>query len=145
MARGGGVAVAAAPTAAALGLALLLFVLLLVHLGIEQRLTIAEGDLVIVRMDFREGEEAVPVAAVVDKGGLQRGFDPRYLGKVDVAAQLFLVCGFKIELFNATAAQDDDPGFFRMRRIDKHFVGHERLVGARPGRRGTARRRRRSD
>jgi len=28
-------------------------------------------------MDLAEGQKAVPVAAIIDKGGLQRRFDPR--------------------------------------------------------------------
>src|SRR6185312_13209906 len=46
----------------------------------EQRLAILLGDLVIVGMDFREGEEAVTVAAEIDERRLQRRFDPRDLG-----------------------------------------------------------------
>ena len=37
----------------------------------DQRLTIRDRDLIIVRMDFAEGEEAVTIAAVVDKCGLE--------------------------------------------------------------------------
>jgi hypothetical protein len=37
-------------------------------------------------MDLAEGEEAVPVAAIFDKRRLQRGFNPRHLGKIDVAS-----------------------------------------------------------
>jgi len=36
-------------------------------------------------MDLGKGEKPVPVAAVIDKGGLQRRFDARDLGEVDVA------------------------------------------------------------
>ena len=43
----------------------------------DQRLTIGDGDLVIIGMNFAEGEKAVAVAAVFDEGGLQRRFDPR--------------------------------------------------------------------
>ena len=46
----------------------------------EQRLAILLGDLVIIGMDFREGEEAVAVAAVIDERRLQRRFDPGNLG-----------------------------------------------------------------
>jgi len=48
-------------------------------IGFEQRLTIGGGDLVVVGMDFRKRQEAVPIAAVFDEARLQRGFDPRYL------------------------------------------------------------------
>ena len=55
---------------------------------LEQRLPVGDRDLVVVGMDFAEGEEAVAVAAILDEGGLQGRFDPRDLGEVDIAAQL---------------------------------------------------------
>ena len=57
----------------------------------DQRLPVGDRDLIIVGMDFAEGEEAVAVAAVVDEGGLQRRLDPRHLGEIDIAAKLFAV------------------------------------------------------
>src|SRR5262245_9961857 len=71
---------------------------------VDQRLPIGNRDLVVVRMDFAEGEETVAVAAVFDEGRLQRRLYARNLGEVDVAAELFAVRGFEIELFNPTAA-----------------------------------------
>ena len=57
----------------------------------DQRLPVGDRDLIVVGMDFAEGEEAVAVAAVVDEGGLQRRLDARHLGQIDVAAELFTV------------------------------------------------------
>ena len=54
----------------------------------DQRLAIGDGNLIIVGMNFAEGEEAVAIAAVVDKRRLQRGLDPRHLGEIDIASQL---------------------------------------------------------
>src|ERR1700755_2545831 len=52
--------------------------------------------------------------------------------------------GFKVELLDAVAAQHDHPGFFRMGRVDKHFVGHWtvslRRVGSQPPPCGSANR-----
>lgn len=48
---------------------------MLLGFGTKQCLTIGKRYLVIVGMDFGEGQEAVPVAAVIDEGGLQRGLD----------------------------------------------------------------------
>jgi hypothetical protein len=48
-------------------------------IGFDQRLTIGNGDLIVIGMNFAEGEEAVAVAAIFDEGGLQRRFDPRDL------------------------------------------------------------------
>lgn len=56
--------------------------------GLDQRLPIGDGDLVIVRMDFAEGQEAVAVAAVLDEGRLQRRFNAGDFGEVDIAAKL---------------------------------------------------------
>ena len=44
---------------------------------LDQRLPVGDRDLVIVRMDFRKGEEAVTVSAIVDERRLQRRFDAR--------------------------------------------------------------------
>ena len=46
----------------------------------EQGFAILFGDLVIVGVDFAEGQKAVAIAAEIDKGSLQRGFDPRDFG-----------------------------------------------------------------
>jgi len=37
----------------------------------EQRLAVGLRDLVVIRVDFRKGEETVPVSAVIDEGRLQ--------------------------------------------------------------------------
>jgi len=101
-----------------LGLAMGAFV------GFDQRLTIGDRNLVIVRMNFAEGEKAVPVAAIFDEGRLQGRLDARDLGEIDVAAKLFALSGLEIKLFDAIAADHDNPGLFRVGGIDKHFVGH---------------------
>ncbi len=46
----------------------------------EQGFAILLGDLIIIGMDFRESEEAVTVAAIVDERRLKRRLDPRNLG-----------------------------------------------------------------
>ena len=75
-------------------------------------------------MDFAERQKAVPVAAEIDKRGLQRGFNPGYLGEVDVAFDLLVFGRFKVEFFNPVAFEHRHPGFFRVARIDKHAHGH---------------------
>src|SRR5204863_2671803 len=86
--------------------------------GLDQGLTVGDRDLVIIRVDFAEGEEAVAVAAIFDEGGLQRRLYARDLGEIDVAAKLFALGGFEIKLFDAIAAHHDDPGLFRVGGID---------------------------
>lgn len=56
----------------------------------QEGLTVGKRNLVVVRMDFRKSEKAVAVSTVIDEGRLKRGFNPRYLGKVDIAADLLL-------------------------------------------------------
>jgi hypothetical protein len=90
----------------------------------DQRLPVGDRDLVVVRMDFAEGQETVAVAAVVDERRLQRRLDPRHLGKIDIASQLPAVCRLEIEFLNAVSAHDHDPGFLRVGRVDEHLVGH---------------------
>ena len=53
---------------------------------VDQRLPVGDRDLVVVRMDFAEGEEAVAVAAVIDERGLQRRLDARHFRQIDVAS-----------------------------------------------------------
>ena len=57
----------------------------------DQRLPVGDRDLIIVGMNFAEGEEAVAIAAVIDERGLQRRLDARHLRQIDVAAKLFTV------------------------------------------------------
>ncbi|WP_283812257.1 hypothetical protein [Bradyrhizobium sacchari] len=123
--------VTVARTAAAVGTVLALFLGLAMglFLGLDQRLPVGNRDLIVVGMDFAEGEEAVAVAAIFDKGCLERGFDPCDLGEVDVSAQLLALRGLEIKLFDAIAADHDDPGLFRVGGIDQHLVGHVLTLG----------------
>ena len=91
----------------------------------DQRLPVGDRDLIVVGMDFAEGQEAVAVAAVVDEGGLQRRLYPRDLGEIDIAAQLAAVRGLEVEFLDPVAAQHHDPGLLRMGGVDEHLVGHE--------------------
>ncbi len=78
---------AAAGATAAVGPMLLLVVLAMgAALFLEQRLTVRDRDLIIIGMNFGEGQKTVAVAAVVDEGGLKRGLHPSDLRKIDIAA-----------------------------------------------------------
>jgi hypothetical protein len=101
-----------------LGLAVSAFV------GLDQGLTVGDRNLIIIGVDFAEGQEAVTIAAIFDEGGLQRRFYARDLGEIDVAAQLLALGGLEIKFFDAIAADHNDPGLFRVGGIDQHFVGH---------------------
>ncbi|MCP1844789.1 MULTISPECIES: hypothetical protein [unclassified Bradyrhizobium] len=123
MAAPTGVAMAR-PAAMAAVLVLFLGLAMGALVGLDQRLTVGDRDLVIVGMDFAEGQEAMPVAAILDEGGLQRRLYARNLGEINVAAQLFALGGLEIKLFDAIATDHNDPGLFRVGGIDQHLVGH---------------------
>jgi len=53
---------------------------------VDQRLPVGDRDLIVIGMDFAEGEEAVAVAAVIDEGGLQRRLNARHLRQIDIAS-----------------------------------------------------------
>ena len=67
--------------------------------GLQQALPVGDGDLVVVGMDFAEGQEAVPVAAVFNESGLEAGLYPNNLGEVDVALNLLLGRSLDVEVF----------------------------------------------
>jgi hypothetical protein len=92
--------------------------------GFDQRLTVGDRNLVVVGVDFAEGQEAVAIAAIFDERGLQRRLYARDLGEVDIAAQLLALGGLEIKLFDAIAANHNNPGLFRVGGVDQHLVGH---------------------
>jgi len=126
MAATAGIAVARTAAVTVGGTVLALFLGLAVGalIGLDQGLTVGDRNLVIVGMDFAEGEEAVAVAAIFDEGRLQRRLYARDLGEVDIAAQLFALGGLEIKFFDAIATDHNDPGLFRVGGIDQHLVGH---------------------
>ncbi|WP_271519937.1 MULTISPECIES: hypothetical protein [Bradyrhizobium] len=129
MTAAAGVAVARTAAAVRAILALFLGLAMGLFLGLDQRLPVGDRDLIIVGMNFAESEEAVAITAIFHEGGLERGFDPCDLGEVDVPAQLLALRGLEIKLFDAIAADHDDPGLFRVGGIDQHLVGHVLTLG----------------
>ena len=69
VAAAAGIAVARAAAMAAV-LVLFLGLAMGALVGFDQRLTVGDRDLVIIGMDFAKGQEAVPVAAILDEGSL---------------------------------------------------------------------------
>ena len=90
----------------------------------KQRLAIFLRNLVIVGVDFAEGQEAVAIAAIFDERRLQRRFDAGYLGQIDIALELLVLGGLEIKLLDAVSLGDRDPGFFPVPRVDQHARGH---------------------
>ena len=88
----------------------------------QQRLPVGDRDLIVVGMDFAEGEEAVAIATVVDEGRLQGGLYTRDFGEVDVAAERLASGRFVVEFLYPAVPQHHDPSLLGMRGIDEHFV-----------------------
>jgi hypothetical protein len=126
MAAAARIAVARAATVAAGGAVLALFLGLAMGalVGLDQRLTVGDRNLIVVRVDFAERQEAVAVAAIFDERRLQRRFYPRDLGEIDIASELLALGGLEIKFFDAVAADHNDPGLFRVGGVDQHLVGH---------------------
>jgi len=101
-------------------------------LFVQQRFAISHRDLIVIRVDFGKGKEAMAISAIVHKGRLQRGLHPRHLGQVDIPSQLTLVYRFKIEFFDLVSVHHDHAGFFSVGGIDKHLrhVGPSRPARA---------------
>jgi hypothetical protein len=123
--------IAVTGTAMAAGAVFALFFGLAVgaFVGLDQGLTIGNRNLIIVGMDFAESEKTVTVAAILDEGSLKGWFYARDFGEIDIAAQLFALGSLEIKLFDAIAADHNDPGLFRVGGIDQHFVGHFGTLG----------------
>jgi hypothetical protein len=118
-------------TAAAIRAIFALFVRLAVgtFFGLDQGLTIGDRDLIVIRVNFAESEEAVAVAAILDEGGLQGWLNPRDLREVDITAQLLALGRLEIKFLDAVATNDNNPGLFRVGSIDQHLVGHIGTLG----------------
>ncbi len=96
----------------------------------QQSLPVGNRDLVVVGMDFAEGEEAVAVAAIVDKRRLQGGLYARDLCQINVAAQKLAGGRFVVELLYPAVAEHHDPSFLGMRGVDEHLVVLVHLMGS---------------
>ena len=95
-----GRAIAAMTPAATLVARLLVFLAVLARFFVEQRLTVGDRNLIIIGVDFGEGEEAVTVPAVIDEGGLKRGLHARHLRQIDIPPERLLARRFEIEFLD---------------------------------------------
>ena len=89
----------------------------------QQGFAVGNGDLVIVGVDFAEGEEAVAVAAIFHERRLQARLNARDLGEVDIAPQLAAGRRFEVEFVEPVTRCDDNPCFFRVDGIHQHSLG----------------------
>jgi len=84
----------------------------MLRLFAQQGFAVFLRNLVIVGVDFAEGQEAVAIAAIFDERRLQRRFDAGYLGQIDIALELLVLGGLEIKLLDAVSLGDGDPGSF---------------------------------
>src|SRR5438067_2871278 len=66
----------------------------------KQRVAVRLGDLIIIGVDFAEGQEAVAVSAVIDERRLERRFYPGNLGEIDIAFELLMLSRFEVKLLD---------------------------------------------
>ena len=98
----------------------------------QQRFPVLRRYLVIVGMDFAEGQEAVAIATEIHERRLQRRFYPGDFREVYVALYLLVFGRFEIELLNSVSLEHRHPCFFRVARIDKHARCHVLFSGQSP-------------
>ena len=53
---------------------------------VDESLSVGDGYLIVVWMNFAEGKEAVAVATVIDESGLERGLHARHFRQIDIAS-----------------------------------------------------------
>jgi hypothetical protein len=90
----------------------------------HQRFAVGDRDPVIVGVDFAERQETVAVAAVLDEACLERRFDPRHLGEIDVSLERPATGNFDVEFLKLLSVHHRDPSLFRVGGIDQHCLGH---------------------
>jgi len=90
----------------------------------DQPFAVGDRDLEIVGMDFREGQEAVAVAAIFHERRLQRRFDANYFCEIDVPLERAAARGLEVEFSQFGSIDDDHPGLFGVAGIDEHAPGH---------------------
>ena len=76
-------------------------------------------------------QEALAIAAILHKGGLQRRLNARHLGEIDVSLERPLGRGLEIKFLDFGSVENDHPCLFRVAGVDKHAFGHGNLRRAR--------------
>jgi hypothetical protein len=80
----------------------------------EQRHAVGDGDLIIIGVDFREGQKALPVAAILYERSLKRRLHARDFRELDFSFERPLGGGLEIKFLDLLAVQYDNPGLFRV-------------------------------
>ncbi len=90
----------------------------------DELFAIFERDLVVVGVDFREGQKAMAIAAIIHEGRLKRRFYAGNFCKIYVSGDLPLGYRLKIKFVDFISFDNHDAGFLRVGGIDKHFLRH---------------------
>ena len=69
----------------------------------------------------------MPIPAIIDERGLQRGFDPHHLRQIDVSFELLFGGGFEIVFVETISTHHRNPGFFRLGGVDQHPFRHKAM------------------
>ena len=93
----------------------------------QQGFPVGDGDLIIIGMDFAEGQKPVAVSTVIDKSSLQGRLDPGYFCQIDVASELSPGLNFNVEIFQVVSADDCNPSLLGVRSVDKHSFGRHKI------------------
>src|SRR5699024_6132149 len=107
--------------------------LLLFHLD-DEFLAFCQGRLAVLVLAFGEifagnlleRQEAVPVAAVIDEGGLEAGLDARYATLVDIGLALFAATRLDVQIMQFLPVDDGHAQLFGLRGVDENAF-HEKL------------------
>ncbi len=91
---------------------------------LDQALTIGDRNLIVVRVNFAERQEAVAIAAIFHKCGLQAGLYANNLGEVDIALELPFRRCLDVEIFKSGTVQHHHAGLFRVGGVDQHALRH---------------------
>ena len=89
---------------------------------VDQGLAVGNGDLIIVGVNFVEGQEAVAVAAVIDESSLERGLHASYFCEIDITTKQLARCTFEVEFLYPAVTLHHDPSFLGMRSVDEHLA-----------------------
>ncbi len=75
-------------------------------------------------MDFTDLQKSEFVSTVINKSGLQPGFNPNHSRFVDVPSALFLAGEFDVKLAQDPINDDRHPVFLRVGGVNQHLFAH---------------------
>ncbi len=89
---------------------------------VDQGLPVGDGDLIVIGVNFVEGQEAVAIAAVINECSLERWLHACDFGEIDIATKQLARSTLEVEFFYPAVALHHHPGFLGMCGVDEHFA-----------------------